>query len=994
MPDARHLPLQNKASDAFNDPTDPLVKSYHYRAHLLDCIYDMIEESPGFTDAERLSITNKLLEHQYELDSSSQYSIPNGDRHVLWHMLCIYTGSRYFSHYYPDQIWSRRLDNVRKGFQSFIGNPTWGVRDTLEWISTAIEPVFEFFLLDGSYEFVHGGTARTFMKGLEVLMSGEEIDDYNRNLPFNLLYKAAWLLNDSRYIWMADQLRVDFPAFRIGQSYWPPYGKSIAPPNDLVGKITVAPLAKTDWKAAGASILNEKAFQLLSYRSGLEKADDYLLLDGFEGLGRHPYQLNTLLRLRMFGGKNILAGYGNDLFIWHDGVASEDVARSAALKNSLALDGFAYIQTEVTDMPSSRWQRHIVYLKDLGTIVADKVTALERGYFDIVSSWQFASRVNPIKNLSRHVTCGTGGSLVSANTTFKQVSPTMVQAKLSNDLGIDQQITLVNLFFDSARPKTISPLKQGGYLITGTHLAFIGVGANHSTPFSLEADFSYVDKNRVFLVGVRELIIENSVVFRSDNPVTILWDLNDASAVFSAHQVTKIRLATTTGTRNEVVQAGEEIITRLVLKNGLVGKVQEILKTMISDLDDTGQHVESKPKPILNWHPIWQTDLKGTITAIAAARNNNIWAVTQTKQTSTFSCIAIDGTILKTFERPGEVLSVWPAKGKNQSSAFDLLAGFKDDWLVAFSKEGEEIWRIKASIHPSFIIGDHYDAPWFTDPRPPHNRTGIYSILADDLWNTGREEIAIGRPCTVEFRNLKGELNARVPTRWGNNTVLSILHGQEAIGSRSLLLVGKGYTGNPQLSGIRGDYTNASDSLFYRITPGHLDMHAWLQRGMSELRVADINGDGDEEVIYTLSGHWNELRVYDGGKNKIRWMRYFGPDKSNGHFMRGLEIIDFNRDGKKEVIVGMENGWLCAFDHTGKPLWQRHFGEAISCLGGIESRGKLAVGLNNGSVMILEGDGTLLLQTSLPSSIRRLLPAETYIFAGDENGTIEKLLIN
>jgi len=246
----------------------------------------------------------------------------------------------------------------------------------------------------------------------------------------------------------------------------------------------------------------------------------------------------------------------------------------------------------------------------------------------------------------------------------------------------------------------------------------------------------------------------------------------------------------------------------------------------------------------------------------------------------------------------------------------------------------------------------------------------------------------------VEFRNLKGELNARVPTRWGNNTVLSILHGQEAIGSRSLLLVGKGYTGNPQLSGIRGDYTNASDSLFYRITPGHLDMHAWLQRGMSELRVADINGDGDEEVIYTLSGHWNELRVYDGGKNKIRWMRYFGPDKSNGHFMRGLEIIDFNRDGKKEVIVGMENGWLCAFDHTGKPLWQRHFGEAISCLGGIESRGKLAVGLNNGSVMILEGDGTLLLQTSLPSSIRRLLPAETYIFAGDENGTIEKLLIN
>jgi len=40
-------------------------------------------------------------------------------------------------------------------------------------------------------------------------------------------------------------------------------------------------------------------------------------------------------------------------------------------------------------------------------------------------------------------------------------------------------------------------------------------------------------------------------------------------------------------------------------------------------------------------------------------------------------------------------------------------------------------------------------------------------------------------------------------------------------------------------------------------------MHAWLQRGLAGLRVADIDGEGYDEVVYTLSGHWNELRVYD-----------------------------------------------------------------------------------------------------------------------------------
>jgi hypothetical protein len=46
MPDPENPPRPNVSDDAFNDPMDPLVKNYHYRAHLVDCVYDLIEESP------------------------------------------------------------------------------------------------------------------------------------------------------------------------------------------------------------------------------------------------------------------------------------------------------------------------------------------------------------------------------------------------------------------------------------------------------------------------------------------------------------------------------------------------------------------------------------------------------------------------------------------------------------------------------------------------------------------------------------------------------------------------------------------------------------------------------------------------------------------------------------------------------------------------------------------------------------------------------------
>ncbi|CAB1064760.1 hypothetical protein D1BOALGB6SA_9557 [Olavius sp. associated proteobacterium Delta 1] len=993
IPNLRKSPTVNRASNAFVDPANPLVKSYHYRAHLLDCVYDLIEESPLFTNDERLFITNKLLDHQYELDPNNTYSRPNADRHGMWHMICIYTGSRYFSYHYPDLVWNKRISNVRQGFASFINNPTWGERDTLEWVATSIEPVFNFFIIDGFDNFVQSGTADIFMQGLTTLMSGEEKDYYNRFLPLNLLFKATNLLKDSRYLWMAKQLRADYNTFRIGQSYWPPLELEARPPKDLVGRVTVAPLARTDHETAKTLVSAQEAFQLLSYRSGLGRRDDFLLLDGFEGLGRHPYQLNTIVRLRMFGGKNILTGYANDLDITRNGMSDSHVARSAALKQKKATKDFAYIHTEVPDMPASIWQRQIVYLKGRWTVVVDRVIAEQAGRFDIIRSWQMGTRIKKIGKPSRRILLANGAGLASADMLFEQISSTIVQGKISRDLGAGDAVEMATLFFNDDGPKAISPVNQGGFLVSGRQAAFIGVGPYRSRALTVSADFAYIGTDRFLLLGgATELKLQDVVVFRSDSPATVLWDLKDESAMVCAANAAHIQLGVAGGTLATVVLPGERVIDSAVPPKDLPSRIAAALSGLEMDLRST-EHAGLKASQRLgDWLAKWEVDLGGNINVLAEVDTpqfygNDFWAISQAGPTANIARIGADGKLLKKVQQDGELLSVWVAKGEMQSKSFSMLAGFKDDMLRAYSREGKEIWSVKTEIHPDFIIGDRYAAPWFTNPRPPYNMTGVFSIIAGDLWGNGEEEIAIGRPCTVEFYDLHGRLNARVPTRWGNNTSLSLQKNPGSYGKGPILLAGKAYTGNPQLSGINHAYTNISDSLYGGIIPEYANMHAWLQRGTSGLRVTDINGNGNAEIIYTLSGHWNELRVYDNS-GKVMWMKYFGPGNSRSIYMSSLETTDLEGDGFKEIIVGTEKGWVHAFDRKGDIIWQRHFASGVTCLSANEKHNMVAVGCEDGMLVLLDAAGKQIAVGDMKSAVKSVIFMADGVIGGNEDGMV------
>ncbi len=988
FPSPTHVPAINRSSQVFEDTLDPLVKSEHYRSHLVDFVWDLIEESPLFTNKERLFITNKLLEHQWEYYPSSKYCKPNGSRHDLWRMLNIYTGSRYFLKYYPDPAWKKRIQNVRKAFDSFINNPTWGERDTLYWVSTSIEPVFDFFMLDGFKKFVESGTSRTMMLGLETLMTGRDIDDYNRYVSINLLHKAGYMLNDGRYYWMARNLGFDFNVFRIGQSYWPPSNLQLHPPNDLVEKITVAPLSRTDWERARTSVPLSQAFQALSYRTGLNEKGDYFLLDGFCGLGRNPYHLNTIYNLRMFNGKELLKGYGSDVDIWFNGMVNSNVPRVAALKSTYCGDELAFVKTVVPNMTASCWQRYLLYLKNDAFVVVDRIEAKKMGIFDITCSWQLRGKIREINHPSYVITTGSSVRLSSAEFPISTAG-SIVQEKISKKLEPSQTVIFANILSTDHYPKDIYEIESGAYLIKGKNRAFACVRNFASAAICVQAEFAYIDRNLIFLSKAKNLTINGKIVFQTNLGADLLWNLKDQSLVIDSPGKCSVIIPAIRSENSLMLGPERHVFREISYSLNLSSEIEKSLEELkIETKSDSGISKRSEI-PEVDWQPVWTLDIKKKITHLSISEfseNKELWVAAQEKSGSYIFKVSLDGKILKTIKRKAEILCLWPAKDQIQVSTFALLVGYKNDYLEAFSKEGKSLWRVKTEIHPSFRRGDHYIVPWFTDPNPPYERSGVYSILVGDIWNKGKEEIVIGRPCTVEFRELDGDLIARVATRWGNNTSLSILRKRGK--KPPLLLVGKAVTGNSGITGINSHYKNVSDKLFTGIVREYTPMHAWLQRGIADLIVSDIDEDGREEVIYTLNGHWNELRVYDGTSQRLLRAHYFGPGKCQETFMRGLEVADLNGDGKKEILTATKMGWICTFRADGLPLGQHRCESAVEHLRRFEDKDRALVVLDNGTYFIIDSQGNVLCRYTQMPSPRALLLLGRRLIVGDDRGRL------
>lgn len=986
-PDPNAIPAPLHDNPAFYDEANPLVDNYHYFSHLVDFVYDLIEESPGFTDEERLFVTNRLLEHQDFLDPSHTALATTPDRHCSYDLLNIYTGSRYFAKYYPDiawndswndgtTIWERRMGNVRTSFRSFIGDPAWV--DTLAWVPNYTEVVFDFFMLDGFEDFVRDPatgyqTAETMMRIHEILRTGKERDGYNTLdfLTVNLLNKAARMLGDERYVWLLKDLDFETESFRIGPSFWHP-AENPAPPEDLTNRVVRFPLAHSLWQSSNSflsadrRIPEEEGFQALSFRSGISKYDDFVQIDGFYGKGRNPYHLNSIYWLRMFGdpatereGIPILWGYENDVDILHDGMSPLNPQRCAALNVWHFDEGekMLYLETEVPNMPESRWKRHLFVIRDNAAIVVDDVTARSSGQFEIACSWSLFTSAFHLDSLpdvttSRNlrISHGDGAAIIPGEvvnvvngTEFRE---TLVQKTIA-DLQAGQSVAVGNAFSRTNENSfVIRRVKDHpkAYLLTkdGVRHALLALGAFSSGGFAVEADFAYLNSEVAF-------VVENGQAQTTSQP-----DPGGFSAMLNGLEI-----------QTHPAQ-GEPI------------------------------RIDRAADGVRNF--------SGEFEILENSDDGRIWgAVNRSGASTLFAIDPAESATPVEIDCDARAMSMAPAKNPAQSAAFDLLAGFEDFTLRAYRIDGtslREIWRQTTELDEETAT---YSYSWFLSDWP-----GVHALLVDDFWNTG-QRIAVGLASTMEIRGLDGQLVDRTMTRWGPNTHLGLLAGVNTHGR--VLVAGKAYTGYPFFTGMVEDGAGVgivSENLFYESGTGEAQtasgetfayMSAWNQIGVDGLAIGDIDNDGKEEVVVTLEGNWNELRVHRGDDASVyavystpEWLRYFGPSFAGDDYMKGVALFPCE-NGEKAIVTAARDGRVMVFSAAGAPVppWPLHFNREISCMTVLDSDTavpKIAVGFADGVLTVLDKTGRTVFTGQADAAPAAFARDRSRLYSGGTDGSL------
>lgn len=374
----------------------PLSGPYHYNAHMMILYWDLIEESPLFTDEERLRVTNafaKQLEHH---GIKGAYRGPYaatpasvGSRHGQWTAVSLYALGRYFAKDYEDPIWPVCEENGALHFKP-LHEHAWvaGESDNLYWYTTGVAPILTYMMLSGDRVPLENGVLATLLRGHEALLAGKQNDWALRYGSIGYYHKAADLTQDGRWLDYVGHSGISLKPFRLGQSYWPDADLEPALPVDLVNKWTVHSVPEGMWKQRKSGLPLGESFQFASYRSAPDASGDFILLDGLNGASRNPYHTFALLELRL-DGETILEGYLNQIRTRADGLTEPVVAMDAALKKVEVLGDVAIAVAEVPNMPYASWKRTIISKKGEYTIIADAVTPrIDTDNFEIELSWE------------------------------------------------------------------------------------------------------------------------------------------------------------------------------------------------------------------------------------------------------------------------------------------------------------------------------------------------------------------------------------------------------------------------------------------------------------------------------------------------------------------------------------------------------------------------------------------------------------------------------
>ncbi len=302
-------------------------------------------------------------------------------------------------------------------------------------------------------------------------------------------------------------------------------------------------------------------------------------------------------------------------------------------------------------------------------------------------------------------------------------------------------------------------------------------------------------------------------------------------------------------------------------------------------------------------------------------------------------------------DAPVQALHWWPEAAEAVGRPL-LLAGLRNETVVAFTPPGERAWTFQSEMAPEVIRSGQ--TQWFSSALP-----GIFGLGSGPFMD-GDEQAFVGSATTLEVLNPDGTLATRQPAFWGSPTVFQVIEGPEG---RRKLLVGRNPTGKMRLA-IFDSETLERSSGFDGVPEGHTFVNPWGQIARRHIFYEDMDGDGTREVVSELNGTWNRVSIWDADGTPL-YNANFGPGRPIPYAnIRDLDVADLDGNGTKEVLVGTDDSWLVALDHRLEKKWARRLTSRPMVLAAVPSVGSsgrhIVVGCKDGTILAFGPDGHLL----------------------------------
>ena len=373
--------------------------------------FDLVEESPALTEADRRELTKYLLyvcrseegaNKRWFLSAIGQDTIRHN--HVMLGGLDAFFGGEYFKQYYKLEEaddWIENADIAFKGQERHSKTQC----DANGYEALAVSLAMVYALAKPDPTFFESGAGRKaterLIRCLDNMYYGAAYgDSWDAFIfPRNVVEMAHWYYRDPRYQYLLEEQFARYKRSRWASNPGFFTGGPAEKPTDLDGvqAISVDPeffaYSTKDWKV---NVPLERSFDKVAFRERLDPAAQYLLLDGLN-IGSHGHMdANTIVEFSdrerlwlvdMSYTDGVAFKDHNGVTAIKDGLSSETPA-GAELVACADLGTTGFSRTTLHEHSGTDWTRNIFWRKGKYFLVLDEMKAREAGDFNFQCLWR------------------------------------------------------------------------------------------------------------------------------------------------------------------------------------------------------------------------------------------------------------------------------------------------------------------------------------------------------------------------------------------------------------------------------------------------------------------------------------------------------------------------------------------------------------------------------------------------------------------------------